>query len=182
MGLDWLTACPFGWKCGVLQFLWIRLSGFLHPQLPTALSYWRRQTDRAAREECHVLEQAFIPVPTLLPGCCQYKVRNVLGTTHQLDTCVGQGQNPQKSDSWQLQQQKSRRQKRHHSKRGVVNWESRDLDSPNSLTPLSLSSLIWSTGTKLHCLSHPLEMLLKPVACVCTYVYTHIHIYMVCLH
>ena len=45
-----------------------------------------------------MLEQAFIPVPSLLPGCCQHSLRNALGTAHQLDTCVGQSQNPQESD------------------------------------------------------------------------------------
>lgn len=44
-----------------------------------------------------MLEQAFIPVPTLLPGCCQHSLGNALGTSHQLDTCVGRSQNPPES-------------------------------------------------------------------------------------
>ena len=113
VGLDWSTACPFSWKYAVSWFLWIQLSGFLHPQLPTALCCWRRWADWAAREECHVLDQAFIPVPTLLPGCCQHSLRNALGTAHQPDTSDGQGQNPQESACWRLQQQKWWNEKRH---------------------------------------------------------------------
>lgn len=50
----------------------------------------------------------------------------------------------------------------------ALNRQSRDPNCANPLTSLSLSSFIWSIGAKLNSLFHPLEMILKPVACVCT--------------
>lgn len=138
----------------------------MHPQLPMALSCVRRQAHQAAHKECCVLEETFIPVPTLLPGCCQHSLRNALGTVQQLDTCVGQSQNPLAGCN-----SRSGGIRRDMLFQGIERCspESRDLGSSNPLTSLSLSRLVWSIGSKLNCPFHSLEMLLKPT------VFIHMH-------
>ena len=61
---------------------------------------------------------------------------------------------------------------------GELNWESKDLNCPNSFTTLSFNSFLWSLGAKLNCCFH-LEMILRPISCGCAHI--HIHTCMMCV-